>query len=1315
MGKIFTFYLVKKNLNLANLFSFLLVFIFTNALTQGSDSRKEKHYSSKDVYLFDKNVYSLSGFDSKVKKNVSLDVLKMIDEAYLEHPDLGYSVHPTYKDAIELVDKRDFYSSTYLMPDGVTIFSSSTLPLNYIDSDGWFREIVYDLDEQPILNNVFRAGNQPIPKTIDALTGRTSFETHLGNISINQNSKLKFLAGVNEFGSVFSLNTNQREIGKNGLFVVEAYPKIDMQVILMKNGYVKTNYILKDRSAINSNAEFMVFEDIVTLPEGMRFDFDTDKGIHNGNEQDWEGSLIIRNEDNKEVFNYMSPFIYDDNYTDAMMNLPVSSFSQVTESLEQPGVDSDAFTYAAYRVEKINETKYKVSVVVKTEWLLAEERSFPIVIDPVTFTGVELNLGANIPTGGNCANDGGAAPAGEGGGRACARRVSGTTPVDNPGPNGVGCYCSTTVLPAGYMLVANQPVRVLSGYATRGCAASSTWMKYYGPCGMFPRESGFFFFCNTTLTNVDCGAPAGGHSMDGIVSRCMTSGGEDCATATPPSCANQTITFNVCYQSRCFAQAAGTCVQRSNVNATNYVEGLGVFRVDVLGEKITTTLAGNPASGSSVCPNVTIPLTLTTRWGVPNALNTSNCSDQMGGTYSWTATCTGGTLSAASGTTNTTGGFAAATTWNSGAVPGTYTITVTVCNTACPAPAGTMCDVRTLTYTVGNAIPPVVSDVDACNNVNGTATISNPQAGYTYTWYTNAAGSAGAATGTSRSYPAVNGTTQTYSVRATSPCASTLVTFTITWGPLPIPAGANDAACPGDIATLTADCGGNCRWYTVAAGGTALTSAAPITIAPGSLTVNPVSTTVTYYVENFVSAGCISTRIPLTISTNGLTVTTNPSVIDPICSPTTAGFTTSVSGNVDVASLPVTNAGSNVMEDNSPCTGPDCTAANSGSLTVATPASVSNPLTANSIQRVCFQMNGTAWCGNETRFYLKSPAGTIFTLYGGRAKNDKTQDATDNFCFDDIATATITAPTMGAGQKIADGTYLADGGSLSNAFVGEAAATGSLWTIYAVDNTSGSCGSGTASISNFTITFGVASPPTYSWTGGPAGGTLTSSVIPNPTYTPPATNYNSTYTVTVTDARGCTGIGTVNVICTTLPIELLSFYGDLGDRDNYLYWKTASEEQSDYIEVQRSTDGENFNFIGKLDAAKNSTTITNYEFVDKNRMKGINYYRLKMVDLNGQYEYSNIISLETKDENINVELIPNPATSMIDIKYVINFETETEIKIYDSKGSIVNTYKNSSKKGINSFILDLENYSKGIYSVVLNNDGVISTSRFIKQ
>jgi hypothetical protein len=1263
------------------LLSLFLVFSFCSTFAQTVDFKKT-HYSAKNVMLFDKSVYNLNEFTPKVKKNVPLDVLKLIDESYLDHPDLGYSVHPIYKDAIELVDKKDEYHSTYINAEGKAIFSASAEKINYIDANGKYRTVDFRLDPVPVADQLYVAKHQDVPKSIDANSGKTGFQTGVGQFYVNQNTKLKFYFGETLLAGEQSLNLSNKTLGENGLFITDAYPNIDMQIILTNSANVKTNYIIKDRNAINQFSDFTVFEDIITVPAGLSFNFENEMGIYNGNGEDWDGEIAFRNQEGTTVFQYGRPFIYDDNYTNNMFcagcSMTRGNSSEASQELSP--INDNYFGYASYRVEKINETTYKVSVVVNNEWLLAEDRVFPVVIDPVTFSSASANLGTS--TGPVTVR--------------CHARITGTTPSNNPIVDyPAGCTSLNVTILAGYMLLPS-PVTFNGGYYSNGCAMSNSFIRYYGPCGVDPREAGFFWFCNSnfagTCNAVDIPATQ-------TVSRCaLVTGGEDCDAPSPPSCTNRTIQFTTCRQTRCSGGTAPNCYPTSGSPA---VWGFGTERIDVYGERILATIRNSANTTSlNVCPNSVNPINFSSiRNGVPISLNTANCTDQMGGSYAMSYTATGGTLT--SGPTNTTAGSATgALSWTAPATPGTYTVTTKVCGNCSGLGDALNCVTQALTFIVGDAIAPIVADVDACNSVNGVATISNPQTGYTYTWYTNATGTTGAATGTSRSYAFVNGTTQTYSVRATSPCASSLTTFTITWGPLPVPVGVGDTKCPGQIASLSADCGANCRWYTTSSGGTSINNGS-------TLTVNPVTGTVTYYVENYVSAGCISVRTPITLSTNALTVTTNPTSFNPLCTPSTAQFTSSVTGNTDIGSVVVCNNGSEIMNDNSPCTGPDCTTANSGLLSVSTPANAIN------IQQVCFQMNGTAWCGNETRFYLRSPDGTVFTLYGGRAKNDKSQDATNTYCFSDAATATVTAPTMGAGVKIANGTYRADGGTLSTAFAAGNFTAGSTWSVIAVDPVSGGCGSGTASISNVCVTYGVTSPPTYSWSGTP--GSLSSTTISNPVYTPPATNYSGTYTVTVTDAVGCTGTATVTVGCVLLPVELLSFYGDVGDNYNHLYWKTASEIETNHFEVERSSDGNNFTTIGKVNATGNSLTLQNYSFEDKVRNDGLNYYRLKIVDEDGKYKHSGIIALTAISKDVILEVVPNPASEYIDILYSLERASETEIKIYDPRGAIIYSTNKSSIKGINSSTLKIDNFAKGIYNVVLINGGIVSTSRFVKQ
>ena len=102
-----------------------------------------------------------------------------------------------------------------------------------------------------------------------------------------------------------------------------------------------------------------------------------------------------------------------------------------------------------------------------------------------------------------------------------------------------------------------------------------------------------------------------------------------------------------------------------------------------------------------------------------------------------------------------------------------------------------------------------------------------------------------------------------------------------------------------------------------------------------------------------------------------------------------------------------------------------------------------------------------------------------------------------------------------------------------------------------------------------------------------------------------------------------------------LPVTLLDFSGKLNGTKVDLNWKTANEMNTDHFTVERSNDGINFIPIGNVKAKGSLSTVTNYDLVDPIPIKGLNYYRLKMVDLDGSFVYSKTIIIRI---NNNVEL-----------------------------------------------------------------------------
>jgi len=115
-----------------------------------------------------------------------------------------------------------------------------------------------------------------------------------------------------------------------------------------------------------------------------------------------------------------------------------------------------------------------------------------------------------------------------------------------------------------------------------------------------------------------------------------------------------------------------------------------------------------------------------------------------------------------------------------------------------------------------------------------------------------------------------------------------------------------------------------------------------------------------------------------------------------------------------------------------------------------------------------------------------------------------------------------------------------------------------------------------------------------------------------------------------------------------LPVELLSFNANEIEFEVILNWITASELNNDYFEVERSVDGLEFTVIGEISGYGTTTEAQQYEFIDSNPEYGINYYRLRQVDFDGQYAYSWIVKAivnELGEEDFNVTLYPNPTKS----------------------------------------------------------------------
>ena len=161
-----------------------------------------------------------------------------------------------------------------------------------------------------------------------------------------------------------------------------------------------------------------------------------------------------------------------------------------------------------------------------------------------------------------------------------------------------------------------------------------------------------------------------------------------------------------------------------------------------------------------------------------------------------------------------------------------------------------------------------------------------------------------------------------------------------------------------------------------------------------------------------------------------------------------------------------------------------------------------------------------------------------------------------------------------------------------------------------------------------------------------------------------------TGTVSANSGAGPTNSGIITNTIGVLPIELLSFHATDNAGSILLSWKTASEKNTDYFLVERSTNGIHWNSIGEADAAGNSSIIREYELNDYNPLEGLSYYRLKSVDFDRSYQYSDIEVIQReKDELFSV--YPNPSNGSFHVKLKHTQTQSLQLSLYDVAGKLV--------------------------------------------
>lgn len=188
-----------------------------------------------------------------------------------------------------------------------------------------------------------------------------------------------------------------------------------------------------------------------------------------------------------------------------------------------------------------------------------------------------------------------------------------------------------------------------------------------------------------------------------------------------------------------------------------------------------------------------------------------------------------------------------------------------------------------------------------------------------------------------------------------------------------------------------------------------------------------------------------------------------------------------------------------------------------------------------------------------------------------------------------------------------------------------------------------------------------------------------------------------------------------------LPVKLNSFTAKRNGNVIILSWSTLFELNTSHFEVERSI-GSTIGFvsIGKVKAAGNSNTLLNYLMQDIEAMmlmgsKGTAYYRLKIADANGAYEYSDIALITASGETV-ISVTPNPFESKLNLDLVLNVSSPVELEMSDINGRVIGRQRFEGKAGANHFTLtEYAQLGAGIYFVRIYAAGETSVMKIVKQ
>ena len=163
-----------------------------------------------------------------------------------------------------------------------------------------------------------------------------------------------------------------------------------------------------------------------------------------------------------------------------------------------------------------------------------------------------------------------------------------------------------------------------------------------------------------------------------------------------------------------------------------------------------------------------------------------------------------------------------------------------------------------------------------------------------------------------------------------------------------------------------------------------------------------------------------------------------------------------------------------------------------------------------------------------------------------------------------------------------------------------------------------------------------------------------------------------------------------------LPLEWTYWEGSVRGGKVSLIWETSWEENIEEYEVERARDGFHFVTLGRVEAGKFS-----YDYLDKHPFIGDNYYRLKVIESDGSYYYSDLLQFQVKAQIVLKNVYPNPVEQQLFIDFETADEEPVHVEIYNMLGQAIEQKEYNASFGQNQIMIATHSWESGFYWVEL--------------